>query len=404
MANPALKTDVSAPDTSIGGPAEGDSGFLAEAARIHAISCPIDAHTDVPLVLDHPRFDFAKCRHPESPLSQVDAPRIADGGAAGIFFALFTGQGLRTPEGHDYAFALACRLFERTRAMISANAGLIEQASNAADFGRITTAGRTAIFLCVENGWPVGRDLSRLTKFHEFGARYLGLCHFAHNDLCDSSTDERGPEHGGLSALGCDVVRECNRLGILVDVSHASDDAARQAAQLSHVPVIASHSNCKAVFDHPRNLPDDVIRLIAERGGVVHATLCNPYVAALPPGHPWVAALAAFKERRARIVMPSDEQLREEWDDWESCYIASPPPLNTVSQFVDHIDHVVRIAGIDHVGFGSDFNGGGIVAGCEDVSCLPAITAELLQRGYAEDAIRKFWSGNTLRVLGAARA
>lgn len=376
----------------------------AEAARIHTAALPLDAHTDVPLILDHPRFDFSKRKHPDSPLSQVDAPRIAEGGAAGIFFAVFTGQGPRTPGAHEYAFELALRLFERTRAMLAANPGTLEQAFNATDLRRITGAGRTAIFLGVENGWPVGRDLARLEKFHALGARYLGLCHMEHNDLCDSSTGAGGPEHGGLSPLGRDIVRECNRLGILVDVSHASDDAARQAALLSRAPVIASHSNCKAVFDHPRNLPDDVIRLIAERGGVVHPTLCNPYVAALPPDDPWVVSLAAFKERRAAITMPSDEQLREEWNDWEFCYLVNPPPLNTVAQFVDHIDHVVRIAGIDHVGFGSDFNGGGIVNGCKDVSFLPAITIELVRRGYSDRDIRKFWSGNTLRVLSEAQA
>ena len=380
-----------------------DRDVNAEAARIHASARPIDAHTDVPLILDHPLFAFAKRKQPDSPLSQIDAPRIAEGGAAGIFFAIFTNQGPRTPEGHDYAFDLATRTIDRVRDLFEANSGTIEQASSVADFDRITGSGRTAIFLCIENGWPIGRDPSRVAKLHALGARYLGLCHFSHNDLCDSSTDERGPEHGGLSDPGRDVVRECNRLGVLVDVSHASDDAARQAAQHSRAPIIASHSNCKAVFDHARNLPDDVIRLIAERGGVIHVTLCNPYVDALPAGDPWIEARDAFARKWSGITMPDEATMRREWDEWESIHLDHPPTLNTVARVVDHIDHIVRIAGIDHVGFGSDFNGGGIVEGCRDASELSNVTLELLRRGYTEDAIRKFWSGNTLRVLGEAR-
>jgi membrane dipeptidase len=375
-----------------------------EAARVHSIARPIDAHTDVPLLLDRPGFDFTRRRQPDSPLSQVDLPRMFDGGVTGIFFAVFTNQGPLTPEGRAYAFDLAQRIFARVHTLIAANPGSIALALDPADYGNITATGRTAIFLGIENGWPLGTDLSRLSRFHALGARYLGLCHLEHNDLCDSSTGRIAPLHGGLSALGRDAVRECNRLGVLVDVSHASDDAARQAAALSRAPIIASHSNCKAVHDHPRNLPDDVIRLIADRGGVIHLTLCNPYVAPLPPEHPFVLALAAYRDSSTGDNLPTDAELIDDWTRWESIYLQHQPPLGTVAQFVDHVEHVIRIAGIDHVGFGSDFNGGGIVAGCEDVSRLPFITAELVRRGYAEKDIRKFWGENTLRVLAAARA
>lgn len=375
-----------------------------EAARVHAAARPLDAHTDLPLILDRPGFDFSKRRQPASPLSQIDAPRIAEGGTAGLFFAVFTNQGTCTPEGREYAFALALRLFDRVRALLDTNPSTIALALDPTNFNKINATGRAAIFIGVENGWPLGTDLARLAYFHSLGARYLGLCHKEHNDLCDSSTGRTGAPNGGLSPLGRDAVRECNRLGMLVDVSHASDDAAREAATLSRAPVIASHSNCKAVYDHPRNLPDDIIRLIASRGGVVHATLCNPFVAPLPPGDPWVRALADFQARHAAGHLPADAELIEEWTDWESVFIRHPPPLNTVPQFVDHVEHIIRIAGIDHVGFGSDFNGGGMVAGCEDLSRLPFITAELVRRGRSERDIMKFWGENTLRVLGEARA
>jgi membrane dipeptidase len=375
-----------------------------EAARVHAASRPLDAHTDVPLLLDRPGFDFTKRKQPDSPLSQVDIPRIIDGGAAGIFFAVFTNQGPLNPEGRDYAFALAQRIFARVRALLDANPAKLALALDPTEYRLITETGRTAILLGIESGWPLGTDLSRLARFYALGARYLGLCHLEHNDLCDSSTGRSTPLHGGLSDLGREAVRECNRLGVLVDVSHASDEAAREAAALSRAPIIASHSNCKAVYDHPRNLPDDIIRLIATRGGVIHLTLCNPYVAPLPSDHAWVKALAAFRDSHSDGRLPTDAELIDEWSDWESIYLVNDPPLNTVAQFVDHVEHVIRIAGVEHVGFGSDFNGGGIVAGCEDISRLPFITAELVRRGYSERDIRRFWGENTLRVLAAARA
>ncbi|HEY5552247.1 MAG TPA: membrane dipeptidase, partial [Opitutaceae bacterium] len=226
-----------------------------EAARVHSVSRPLDAHTDVPLLLDRPGFDFTGRKKPDSPLSQVDIPRMFDGGVAGIFFAVFTNQGPLTPEGRDYAFELAQRIFARVRVLLDANPASLALARDPTDFRLITETGRTAIFLGIENGWPLGADLSRLARFHALGARYLGLCHLEHNDLCDSSTGRSTPPHGGLSDLGRDAVRECNRLGVVVDVSHASDEAGREAAALSRAPIIASHSNCKAVYYHPRNLP-----------------------------------------------------------------------------------------------------------------------------------------------------
>ena len=378
--------------------------LIREAARVHSVSRPLDAHTDVPLVLDRPGFDISSRRHPESPLSQVDIPRMFEGGTAGIFFAVFTNQGPLTPEGYDYAFALAERIIGRIEELAGAQAAALARAFDPTDFHDINSSGRVAIFTGIENGWPIGTDLSRIERLHHLGARYLGLCHLEHNQLCDSSTGSSVALHGGLSPMGRDAVRECNRLGMLIDVSHASDEAARQAATVSRAPIVASHSNCKAVHDHPRNLPDDIIRLIASRGGVIHLTLCNPYVAQLPREHPWVTAMAAYRDSGAGGHLPSDAELNEDWTEWESIYLEHPPPLSTITQFVDHVEHVIRIAGIDHVGFGSDFNGGGIISGCEDISRLPFVTAELVRRGYSERDLLKFWSGNTLRVLGGAKA
>lgn len=383
---------------------EPDADLAARAAAIHATCRPLDAHTDVPMILDVPGVDLRRRCQPPSPMHQIDLPRWREGGAAGVFFAVWMGQGPRTPEGNAYAAALADRIFDRIDAFLAANPDGAGRARTPEDFARLHAAGHAAVFPAIENAWPLGRDLGRLAHLQRRGAVCLGLCHVENNDVCDSSTPERGPEHGGLSAFGREVVAECNRLGLVIDVSHASDDATRQAAELSRAPIIASHSNARAVCAHPRNLPDDLVRLIAARGGVVHATLCNPYIRPTPPDCDFRRAMNAYFDRTAGVQLPDDDALTADWRDWESVFRLTPPPVVTLAEAVDHIDHLVRLVGADHVGIGTDFDGGSVVAGCEDIAQFPAITRELVRRGHPAETIRKIWSENTLRVLGEAQA
>lgn len=383
---------------------ETDAELTARAAKIHATCLPLDAHADVPMVLSVPGFNLRERNHPESILHQIDFPRWREGAVAGVFFAIWTAQGPRTPEGHAYAAALAERMFARTHAFLETNADLAGLARTADDLARLHREGRAAVFLGVENGWPLGRDLTQVARFRRLGASYLGLCHIENNELCDSSTDAKGFEHGGLSAFGREVVAECNRVGMVVDISHASDDAARQAAELSRAPIIASHSNAHAVCDHPRNLPDDIIRLIASRGGVVHVTLYSSYVRRIPPDCEFQLAIQAYSERATKVLLPDDDDLDADWYEWESVYRHTPPPFPQLGDVIDHLDHIVRLVGVDHVGIGTDFDGGGLVHGCEDIAKFPAITRELARRGYAAGDIRKIWSENTLRVMRTAQA
>ncbi len=251
----------------------------------------------------------------------------------------------------------------------------------------------------MENGYPIGKDLTLVNRFYDLGARYITLCHTGNNDICDSSTDKDGPEHGGLSDFGREVVREMNGLGIMIDVSHMSDEAFFDVMEVSELPVIASHSNARAILDHPRNLSDEMLLKLADNGGVIQLCLVSDYVTDLP----------ANLERDSVL-----EEIWAKYDDWsemdDSAKLALeqeyyslnkkyPPELATVAQFCDHLDHVVDLIGIDHVGFGSDFDGGAALEDCYDVSELPNITYEMLRRGYSRSDLKKFWSGNLLRVM-----
>ena len=227
------------------------------------------------------------------------------------------------------------------------------------DAYRLQKEGKRAIYIGIENGYVIGKDLSMVETYYDLGVRYMTLCHSSNNDISDSSTDPTGTDHGGLSPFGKDVVAEMNRLGMMVDVSHTSDQAVWDVLSVATVPIIASHSNARAVFDHPRNLSDDLLEAIAENGGIVQVNLL--------------------------YVAPDDPVTGER--------------IANVLDVVDHIDHIVTVAGIDHVGIGTDFDGGAVVNGCEDVSKLEAITLELVKRGYTKNEIRKIWSGNILRVF-----
>ncbi|MEO1232478.1 MAG: membrane dipeptidase, partial [Myxococcota bacterium] len=264
--------------------------------------------------------------------------------------------------------------------------------------------GKRAIYLGVENGYPVGNDLANLKLFFDKGVRYITLVHSSNNDLADSATDSEGPEHEGISAFGEKVVKEMNRLGIMVDVSHGSDAVFYDAIAMSEAPIIASHSNARAVVDHKRNMTDDMLKLIAENGGVVQLTMLADYLRKAPDNPEREAALAKLRESMkdmADITPDERKALRQAFNDIDKKF---PNPSATVQHVVDHIDHIVGVAGIDHVGIGCDFDGGGGIDGIFDVSEVMNITIELVRRGYTEAQIEKIWSGNLMRVFRDVQA
>jgi membrane dipeptidase len=340
-----------------------------KAHKIHNKILTIDTHLDTPLIMDiYPdffgeEFDLSQ-RYQNADFQgfvfrQVDFPRMKEGGLDAGFFVAFVAQGNRDDEGNQAAIEEVLGLIDLIYEKVEAHPDLAAVVSEPKDAYHLQKKGKRAIYIGIENGYAIGNNLAMLESYYDLGARYMTLSHSSNNDICDSSTDPQGPEHGGLSPFGEEVVTEMNRLGMMVDVSHISDEAVWDVLAITTAPIIASHSNARALYDHPRNLSDDLLEAIAENGGVVQVNLL--------------------------YVSPNDPDTGER--------------ISTVLDVVDHIDHIVAVAGIDHVGIGSDFDGGGVVDGCEDASRLPAITLELVKRGYNKNEIHKIWSGNFMRVF-----
>ena len=258
------------------------------------------------------------------------------------------------------------------------------------DAYRLKAEGKIAVFIGIENGYAIGKDLSRVKQYYDLGARYITLCHSANNDICDSSTDPKGPEHDGLSAFGEEVVKEMNRLGMIIDVSHLSDESFYDVLKVSKAPVIASHSSCRALCENPRNLNDDMLLALKKNGGVIQICMLSEYLKQ-PEPNPEFDRLEKELRQRMKDLGPdaTDEQKEEIWDEYQALK-NKYEKLATVDDAVNHIQHVVDIIGIDHVGIGSDFDGGGELDDCRDVSQMKNITRELIssrlqQRGHRKD-------------------
>ncbi len=379
-------------------------GKTDDISRFHQTIITIDSHTDTPLELMDAGFDFGERHDPADNGSKIDLPRMDEGGLDGIFFGVFVGQGKRDAAGNQSATRKAFQITDSIYATVGRYHDRLEIAEHPEDIYRITRAGKHAVFIGMENGYPVEGDLSLIDSFYNRGIRYITLCHSSNNDICDSSTDEKGPEYHGLSALGEAMVQRMNDLGIMVDISHVSDEAFYDVISLSEAPVIASHSCARALCDNPRNLSDDMLRKLAENGGVIQMCILSAYVVTPDPNPQRDSAREAVKARYGDYYSLDDEVRNAFMKDWHQVDKDFPPVLADVSDVVDHIDHIVHVAGIDHVGIGTDFDGGGGVNGCYDVSELPNITAELLKRGYSHKDIRKIWGENLLRVMRKAEA
>jgi membrane dipeptidase len=385
------------------GAGRAEEGF-ERALDLHRRMLTLDSHIDTPAVLQRPGFDITRRNSWEEDLSQVDFPRLREGGMDGGFLVVYVPQTERTPAARAESVALARSRFQVIEQLVARHGGQAGVATDAAGLRRLREEGRFAFAIGIENAQAIGNDLDVLREFHARGARYLGITHMKNNDFADSSTDPAGPEHMGLSHLGRAAIQLCNELGILPDVSHASDDAAREILRISRGPVIASHSGCHAVFPHPRNLNDELLRGIAASGGVVQVNFFSAYVADLPPDPARTAALDEWRARYRDRWNELDEATKRESArvrlELEKRF---PLPLAPLERGVDHIDHAVRLLGIDHVGISLDFDGGGGVMGVMDMAGMPRITAELMRRGYSEEDLAKLWGGNLLRALEVAR-
>lgn len=370
---------------------------LESAKKIHEEVLTVDSHADTPWALLQGGFDLDDRHDYAVDKSRVDFPRMKEGGLDAVFMAAFVGQRRRDEEGNRKAREIVINTIDSVQAHLAARTLTAGIALTPDDAYSLEKEGRRIVFIGIENGYAIGSNIRNIEEFYDKGARYITLCHTRNNDICDSSTDTA--EYNGLSAFGAGVVKEMNRVGMMIDVSHLSDSSFYDVLALTAVPVIASHSCARAVCDNPRNLNDDMLRALARNGGVVQVCILSDYVKKPEPFPARDSAFKALDEKYGNFNNLSDEDLKKAWEEWDKTDSVYARKLATVSDMVDHIDHIVKVAGIEHVGVGTDFDGGGGLADCEDVSRLGNITLELVRRGYSKEDIRKIWGGNIMRVM-----
>jgi membrane dipeptidase len=368
------------------------NGLSAEARELHFRSLVVDTHTDTTQRFIYGDFDMG-VRHADG---SVDIPRMREGGLGAIFFAVWV-KGTIT--GLD-AVERARRQIEAIRRQVAKHPEDLALARTADDIRHARAAGQIAVLTAIEGGHMMNRDLGVLREFASLGASYMTLTHMQNTDWADASTDK--PLHNGLSGFGKQAIAEMNRLGMMVDVSHVSDKTLRDVLDVSEAPVIATHSSCRALAKTPRNLSDELIKAIAAKNGVVQINFHMGFLSqkfrdaekAQPELWKQIDAEAEKRcgENEACQILESDRIIR--------AFVAEGKlPRVEWTEIVDHVDHAVKVAGIDHVGLGSDFDGAEMPYGMEDASRLPWITEDLLQRGYSETDIQKILGGNVLRLM-----
>jgi membrane dipeptidase len=365
---------------------------LERARELHRRYPLIDGHNDLPWA--HRRLhqhDLEAFGLESLPHLQTDIPRLREGGVGAQFWSVFVPVSIQGPE----AVKTTMEQIDFVHRIVRRYPEAFELATTADDVERIFRAGKIASLIGMEGGHSIDNSLAALRMFYQLGARYMTLTHNTNTDWADSATDK--PVHNGLTAFGEQVVLEMNRLGMLVDLSHVSPDTMRHALRVTRVPVIFSHSGARAVNNHVRNVPDDVLELVKKNQGVVMVVILDAFVSDAARRH---RALRDQHRKELETQHAGDEaKVRELLAEWDK---ENPRQRATLTQVADHIDHIKQVAGVDHIGFGGDFDGGGGVLGLEDVSKYPMLTAELLRRGYTDEEVGKILGLNVLRVMRAA--
>ena len=353
----------------------------------------LDSHCDTPSQILRLR-DLSK----DNDHAHVDFPKLRRGGVDGAFFALYIPAALDSDP--DAAMSYAMRLYEAAKASVEANADTAVICTSAAQAEINRQKGLFSVFLGLENGSPIGTSLEKVKMFHDMGVRYITLCHTGNNEICDSCATKQ-KRWNGLSPFGREVVAEMNRLGILVDVSHVSDETFRDVLECSRMPVVATHSCCRSIASHPRNMTDDMIRELASKGGVIQI---NFYPVFLDSKFAKELNDSELMERGEVVETeyirdPLNQEKRKAWATVQKELQSMERP--SYKLIADHIDHVVSLVGVDHVGVGSDYDGIAVTPeGMEDISMMPKLFAELRARGYSESDLSKIASGNFFRILG----
>ncbi len=370
-----------------------DVQVSARAKRLHDRAIVVDTHDDTPQRLLFDKTFNIGMRNKDG---HVDIPRMREGGLDALFFSIWVPSQITGPP----AVKRALDLIDSVREAVRTHPNDLMLANTAADIRRAAAEHKIAALMGMEGGHIIDDDLAVLRVYAALGVRYLTLTHFLNNNWADSSTDK--PAHNGLTAFGKDVVRELNRIGVIVDVSHVSDKTFYDVLEVTKAPVMASHSSSRAISNHPRNMTDDMMRALAKNGGVVMINYAAAFlseefrVASEKKSGNIVAAMSAMSKKcggNEACTIMENERIEHE------AMMKGELPKAMWDKIVEHIDHAVKVAGVDHVGLGSDFDGATMPIGMEDVSKLPRITDALLKKGYSEPDIEKILGGNILRVM-----
>ncbi len=395
--------------------------LIERAKEIHQRVITLDTHCDINIKNFTDSINYT-----QNLSSQVNLPKMSDGGLDVAWFIVYTGQDTLTAKGYRKAYDNAISKFDAIHKLCEEIApNEIELATTSDDVRRILKSGKKVAMIGIENGYPVGKDIKNVEKFYNLGGRYMSLAHNGHSQLSDSNTGEEDDVwlHNGLSELGKEVIKEMNRVGMMIDVSHPSKEAMRQMIELTKAPLIASHSSARALCDHSRNLDDEQLEWLKENGGVVQTVAFSSYLNTEKHDRRAEAETNVKKEiletknvaylERSDLKTMSTAARDAYYDvmdeiqpmvDKRLAAIKDLPPAVNVSDFIDHIDYLVKKIGIEHVGISSDFDGGGGIEGWRDASETFNVTLELVRRGYNEDEIAMLWSGNLLRVLDEVQA
>tara|TARA_R110000751_G_scaffold16594_4_gene52310 strand:- start:3683 stop:4972 length:1290 start_codon:yes stop_codon:yes gene_type:complete len=387
-----------------------------KAARVHKDVITIDTHVDINVANFTDTINYTQKLD-----NQVNLPKLKSGGLDVPWLIVYTGQGELTEEGYAKAKENAMAKFNAIHRLCEEIAPQeIDLAYSSKDVYKIVDSGKKVAMIGVENAYPIGEDLSEFENYYNLGARYISLSHNGHSQFCDSNTGEADGVwlHNGLSDLGKMAVKEMNRLGIMIDVSHVSKESMKQMIALSKAPIIASHSSARALCNHSRNLDDEQLLLMKENGGVVQTVAFSSYLNTKK--HEVHAAYLKDFQKEVADSLGIDwytfDELADLSDEKKKTFMANyskvvglaranankrkdRPQAVDVADFVDHIDYIVNLIGLDHVGISSDFDGGGGIEGWSDASETPNVTLELVKRGYSVEEIAQLWGGNLLRVL-----
>lgn len=395
--------------------------LIAKAKAIHERVITLDTHNDINIDNFTDSINYTQELD-----NQVNLPKMKKGGLDVSWFIVYTGQDSLTLEGYEKAYETAISKFDAIHKLVNDFApDQIELATTSADVRRIIASGKKVAMIGVENGYPIGMDINKVKEFYNLGGRYMSLAHNGHSQLSDSNTGEKDDVwlHNGLSDFGREVIKEMNKWGIMIDISHPSKKAMKQMIALSKAPIIASHSSARALCNHSRNLDDEQLEWLKQNGGVVQTVAFKSYLNT----EKYEARNEALKTIREKVV----DSLGLKWYEWsefrqltdsvqmefltnrkkimdlsneKANTIPDFPSAVNVSDFMDHIDYLVEKMGIEHVGISSDFDGGGGIEGWNDASETLNVTIELVRRGYSEEEIGMIWSGNLLRVLDEVEA